>query len=133
VKLQAPKRIMTTDFSDDDKALAGKIGGLVNTFNEEIYSALSKKLTIEDNLDQTIKLFNVTLDTNGIPKTKLSFKNTLLGKIQGMQVIRVIGNSYPNSQPFVTFTESGGTINIEHIAGLPSGTEFQLVILLIGQ
>ena len=124
---------MTTDFSDDDKALAGKIGGLVNTFNEEIYSALSKKLTIEDNLDQTIKLFNVTLDTNGIPKTKLSFKNTLLGKIQGMQVIRVIGNSYPNSQPFVTFTESGGTINIEHIAGLPSGTEFQLVILLIGQ
>lgn len=133
MKIQAPKRILTDDFDDDDKSIAGKIGGLINTFNEELYSMSSSNITIADNLDQVIKIMKFEVDSTGKPATDISFQNTLKGKIQGCQVIRAIGNSYPTNQPFISYVESGGVVTINHVSGLPADTEFQLVVLLIGQ
>ena len=133
MKIQAPKRIMTSDFEDDDKAVAGKMASLLNTFLEEMYSLSNKNVTIGDNLDQSVKTISLQVNSSGIPTTSISFQNPLKGKIQGCQVIRVFGNSYPTAQPFVSFTERNGVIEVNHVSGLPANTNFQLVILLIGQ
>ena len=132
MKIQGPKRILTNDFSKDDQEVASKMGGLLNTFNEEIHRAISKNLTIADNLDQEIKIFTAIVDANGVPTTSISFRSNLRSNLSGMQVIRALGNNYPNSQPFISYTQSSGIITVDHIAGLPANTQFQLVVLLIG-
>jgi hypothetical protein len=132
MKIESPSRILTSDFADEDKEVAGKIGGILNNFNEEVYSLTNKNITIADNLDQLIKVISVRVNSSGEPTTTLSFKNTLKGKIQGTQVIRVF-NGLPTSQPFITFTETNGVVTINHITGLNPNTDYQLVILVIGQ
>lgn len=132
MKIQAPKRLLTSDFKDDDKEVASKIGGLINTFLEEVYNLTSKNITIGDNLDQVVKIITVSVNAAGVPTTNISFQNPLKNRVQGFQVLRAIGNSYPTSQPFISYSEKNNVIYVEHISGIPANTEFQLVILMIG-
>lgn len=124
---------MTGDFKDEEKGLVGKIGRIINSFQEEVYNLSSKNITISDNLDQEVKILTATVDSAGNPTTNISFKNNLKNKIQGCQVIRAIGSVYPNGHPFISYSETSGIVTINNIKGLPANTQFQLVILLIGQ
>lgn len=131
MKIQAPKRILTSDFAEDDQRVAGQLAGILNTFLEEVYSAVSGKLTIGDNLNQEIKILKLTV-VSGIPTTNVSFRNPLRSKINGITVKRAIGTAYPNSAPFISFTEADGVVRIDHVTGLPDNTEYQLITLLTG-
>jgi len=131
MKLQAPKKILKDDFAQDDKALSGTLGGILNNFLEELYLLSSKNVTIGDNLNQELKTIKVTV-TSGIPNTKLSFRNNLKGKIQGFKVIRTFGDLSVTSAPFIEFSEVAGVITINKIIGLADSSEYQLVILIIG-
>lgn len=133
MRIQSYKRILTTDFDEDDKTVAGKLGSLLNTFLEEVYTLTSKNITISDNLDQSVKLVTLSVNGSGVPNTPISFQNPLKGRLQGSQVIRAIGGSNVNSQPFLSYTESSGVVTVSRVSGLPADTEFQLVILLIGE
>lgn len=131
MKLQSPKRILSDDFNDDDKEVAGTLGGILNNFNEEVYSLSSKNITIADNLNQEIKTIKTNVDVNSAPNSKLSFQNNLKGKIQGMNVIRSFGNSSVTSAPFIEYVEVSGIVTITKIIGLVQDVDYQLVIHLI--
>lgn len=132
MKIQSPKRIIVEDFDSEDRNTVEKLGFTVNTFNEDVFNAMNKNLTIEDNLNQQIKtLSNIEVDGSGKPITSLAFQNNLKGKIQGTQVIRVLGG-IPTAQPFITFTESNNVVTINNISGLASGTKYTIYVLLFG-
>jgi len=132
MKLQAPKRILNEDFAEDDKAVAGQLGGILNTFNEELYLLSSKNMSITDNFNQEIKSITLTVGATGVPSTDISFKNNLKGKVQGMQIIRTFSNVSVTAAPFIEFSESSGIITIGKVIGLVQDEEYQLVILIIG-
>jgi len=131
MKLQSPKKILKDDFSQDDKEMAGILGGVINNFQEEVYNLSAKNITISDNLNQEIKTLKVTT-VSGIPDSKISFKNNLKGKVQGTNIIRTFGNSSVTSAPFIEFSEVSGIITINKVVGLVDSVEYQLVILIIG-
>jgi len=131
MKIQAPKRISVGDFEEDDRASANVLAGILNNFMEEVYTAISGKLNIADNLNQAIKIIKVKL-TSGVPQTPISFRNPIQGKINGLDVKRAIGNAFPTSGPFITFTESDSIVTINHITGLPDDIEYQLIIHIMG-
>ena len=132
MKLQSPKRIMVEDYQDDDQAMAGTLGGTLNTFNEEVYLLTSGNVTISDNLNQELKTITVTVDSDGKPKTTVDFKNNLSGKLQGISVIRNFGVESVTSAPFIEFSETSSVISISKIIGLVADKEYQLVMHLIG-
>jgi len=131
MKLQSPKRILSEDFSSDDKAVAGTLGGILNTYLEELYTLSSKNITIEDNLNQELKTLKIQVDASGFPKTKTSFQNNLKGKITGMMVIRSFGDVSVTAAPFIEFSESTRIITINKVIGLVADTDYQLVIQII--
>jgi len=132
MKLQAPKRILAEDFSEDDRQVAGQLGGLLNTYNEELYLLSSGNMNIADNLNQEIKILTIQVGADSVPTTTIAFQNNLKGKVQGMNVIRSFGNVSVNSAPFIEFSESANVITIGKVIGLVPSTDYQLVIHIIG-
>jgi len=132
MKLQAPKRILTEDFEEDDRSMAGKLGSIQNTYNEEVYLLSSGNITIGDNINQELKTLKVTVNSSGVPITKIAFQNRLKGKVQGMNVIRTFGKNSVLSAPFIEFAEVSQVINLTKIIGLVADVEYQLVIHIIG-
>jgi hypothetical protein len=130
--VETPKRIMTSDFEEEDKALADRLGGILNSFLEEIHNLTVKNINIQDNLNQFIRSITVTVNSAGVPTTTIGFQNTLKSRASGTQVIRAFGELSVVSQPFISFVESGGNITITQIVGLRPGVVYNLVILVIG-
>jgi hypothetical protein len=130
--IQSPKRILAADFKEDDKDVAGRLGGLLNSYLEELHTLSTKNINIQDNLNQFIKNITVTVNSSGVPTQNIGFQNNLNTRISGTQVIRAFGNSPVISQPFISFVEREGSIIINHIAGLIPNVEYQLVVLVIG-
>lgn len=129
--IQAPKRIIVEDFNSEDRAVAERIANSVNIFMDEVFNSLNKGISVNDNLNQNIKTVKVIVDANGNPIFPIKFPNNLKTKLVGLQVIRSIG-VLVKSTPFVDFTENAGIVTINNIQGLTENTEYQLVILTIG-
>jgi hypothetical protein len=130
--IQSPRRIIVEDFPKEDRAVAERLASSLNIFMDEVYRTLSKNLNITDNLNQDIKIIKVTIaDTLGTLKYPVSFQNNLKTKLAGIHVIRSIGKLV-DSTPFIDFTENSGVVKINNIKGLATDTEYQLVILTIG-
>lgn len=133
MKISSPQRIKGEDFEQEDRKLAEQIGAATNSFGEEIYNALNKNLSIDDNLNQFRKTIKVNVNASGIPSSKLQVRNELKTRITGSTVIRAIFNDNITSHPFMFFIEDNGLIQITKITGLTAGEDFQLVVLFIGQ
>jgi hypothetical protein len=133
MKIQSPKRINAEDFTDDEQVMVEKIAFSVNTFMEEVFTALSQRINITDNLNQAqVTITNVKVDANGDLINSKSFKSNISGNVKGLHVIRTFGTDYVNSSPFIDFTENAGIIKINNIKGLVADTIYKLVILVIG-
>lgn len=130
--VQSPKRIITSDFEDDDKALAERLGNFLNGFIEEIHQMTVKNVNIKDNLNQAIRTITLTVNGSGIPQSSIGFQNPLKTRVSGMQVIRAFGATPPIAQPFISFTEGNGSVAVNHVAGLVANVSYQLVVLVIG-
>lgn len=132
MKIQAPRRIIAEDFPQEDQNAAHQLGGILNNYNEELYSLVSQNITISDNLNQEIKSITVNVNILGNPNNPIKFKNNLKGKIQGMNVIRTFGEQYVIYHPFIDFSESGGIVTINNIKGLVPDMDYTFVIHIIG-
>ena len=131
--ISSPKRINPEDFAEDDKAIAKQIGFVMNSFMEEIVNTLSKRISINDNLNQSVKSIpKVNVDVNGNLNTPKSFKSGISGKTQGLQVIRSFGGSYVTGEPFIDFRDNNGIIKINNIKGLTADIDYTLYVLVIG-
>jgi len=140
MKLPWFKRLYEKDFDEEYQDLVSDLAVTINTSFENIYLALSNRLTFSDNFDSSINEVIVEVDENGKIKSGNSFKiaqksNTTISKVLGLQVINVVNLSnngqYPTGTPFISFRQSESTITLEHITSLPKNTKFKITVLTI--
>ena len=139
MKLPSQKRINESDFSADDRQLVKKLAGVLNTDIENVYLALSKRISLKDNIDCTLKVIEVVVNASGTPISGSSFQldrsggTQIFNRVIGIDVKRVINldnsNNYPSSCPFISYTQNEGIINIDNITGLTAGVRYQLTLV----
>lgn len=130
------------DFDTKDQALIQKLAFPINTFMQQVISALNKNLDF-NNLNQQINTFTVSVDANGAPTSPIQFTVNLTTKLYGLYVINAVNTSsiirYPIAQPFISYTSNANKVTINNIAGLgiPNGQTnsdiYTLTVLLVGQ
>jgi len=128
-----PKLIKAEDFPKENEELITTLGNVVNSTLEQIFFVLNKGVDFI-NLNQLLTTFTVKVDSNNLPIGKIELKSTLKTKIQGVMCIRVQGNSYPTTNPLISFTysSSSNSIIINHITGLEPNQEYTLTVILVG-
>lgn len=136
-KLPSFKRIIKEDFAAEEQNLISKLGFLVNSAFDSVFSAFDKNITIVDNLNQDLIDVDVTVDASGNPKLPLEIRTRLRSNCKGIQVVRLdnLSNptSLPNTAPFVYFNQGTQTnVNITVIKGLTADVKYRLKLLLIG-
>jgi hypothetical protein len=137
VKLSNYRRMFEQDFSPEDRPLISKLGVSINSSFEELYNALNNKITIRDNISATIGEFTVTVDSEGIPKNKTSFKlenNQTI--VEGLLVINVTGakdsSILPTGGVFVSFVRNENFIIIQNIKGLEPEQLYKIKVIVLG-
>jgi predicted nucleotidyltransferase len=132
------KRLFENDFTDEEKPLVSKLAGSLNQGIENLYLALSKRLTLRDNIQCTIKDIDVIVDSNGKPTTLTTFRldDSLINQnvsILGCQVLNAVNltntSNYVYSCPFISWTQISNGIQINHITGLIPGNKYNLRIV----
>jgi hypothetical protein len=132
-KLATYKRIITSDFEDDDKKLIEQLAFPINDGFNALYFAVDGRLSLRDNLFCTVKDVEITVNANGIPTTTTSFGLDKSGQILGCRVIyaanQVNSAVYPTGQPFISFSQNGTSIIINHISGLQANQRYIIRIV----
>jgi hypothetical protein len=128
-----PQRITPDGFEDDDKAVIEGIGVYYNTFVEQVTNVLNGKIDY-DNLNRKLTTLELTVSSSGLPLQTTRFSSDV--GLVGISVIKVTNLTnlviYPTGNPLISFTASGtGVYTVNHVTGLPSGSEFRLVMELI--
>lgn len=129
------KRIYTNDFEQQYQQLIEQLSYTINTNEDTLFQTLTNNVTLKDNIyGQVIQLL-VQVDASGKPITKTGFVSTLTTNILGTLVLNALANTpnvYPTGGIFVSFTQSGTTITINNITGLPANTQFTLTLATFG-
>lgn len=134
-KLNSYSRIISNDYDTEEQPLVEKLSGQINGAFDPVYSALSNRLTFEENFLCTVREVEVTVATNGIPLTRTSFalNNTL--PVKGTVVLSVTNKTnaaaYPTGAPFLTYSQNGNILYIDHITGLVSANRYLIRILAL--
>lgn len=136
-RLPSYKRIIKEDFSAEEQNLISKLGFLVNSAFDGIYSAFDKSITIADNLNQDLVDIDLTVDASGIPRQPIEIKTKLRNNCKGMLVVRLdnLSNptSLPASAPFIYFEQGSQTnVVIKNVKGLTANVRYRLKVLIIG-
>jgi len=128
------KRVTKEDFSKDDQDLIGKLAFIINSFHEQVRSALSKNIDF-DNLAQEVKTLSFTTGADGQPLNPVSFKSTIANKIKGILVVRTVitsdNTSFPTQVPVISWSQNASLVTITNIGSLQAETRYELTILTI--
>jgi len=133
MKLNNTRQIRAEDFEDDYTQLTSQLGTILNPFMQEVVELSDSRIDFENKVE-TLKSFDITVNSNGIP-TQSSFKlSTDKTNIRGIQVIRAINltnsSSYITSAPFITWNPIGSTfVEVKHITGLLADNKYKLTII----
>jgi len=127
-KLATYKRLTTGDFEEEQQPLIEQLAFPINDGFNELYFAMNGRVDLKNNLFCTVKDVEITVNVSNIPTSTASFTLDKTGKVLGCQVIYAVNQvnsaSYPTSQPFVSFTQNGNTVTINHISGLQAGQRY---------
>lgn len=133
MKLESFRRINIEDYTQEEQDLIQKLASTLNVALDLIYLALSNRLTFADNIDSTTTSFTVKLDADGVPKTGTSFALNVNAGVtptaSGINVINASSTTFPTGAPFISFTQSGATISINHITGLAADVAWTLNVI----
>lgn len=139
MQLPSFKRLYESDFEEEDQELIKLLASSYNVDMENLYLALSKRVSLNDNIQCTIKTVTTAVDSNGIPVDAVSFQVDREGgtqavtKIIGCQVLAAVNatnaTNYPTGTPFISFSQNERIVTIEHIAGLPANDVFDLTVV----
>jgi hypothetical protein len=130
------KRLITTDFEQDDQALVEQLGESLNPGIESLYQALNKRLTISDNFQATEKDVIVNVMTDGTPRTETfvttdftgQVRNVFIGKLENL----TLTGSYPTAAPFLFWVNTPTGIQIVNITSLTPGNNYKLRLVMFG-
>lgn len=134
MKLPSFKRLFTTDFDEEYQDLVNKISASLNDGFENVYNALNRRLTLEQNIACTVRDFPVTVDADGEPLTDTFVKldNTL--PILGTSIIKATNqinpNTYPTGQPFVIGELTNSGWRVLNVSGLQANQPYILKVIL---
>ena len=133
MKVNNVRQIRAEDFEDDYAQLTSQLGTILNSFMQEVAELSDGRIDFENKVE-TIKTFDITVDSNGLPTQSPFRLNTNKSNIRGMHVIRAINItnsiSYPESAPFITWKPIGGTlVEIQHITGLSANNKYKLTVI----
>jgi hypothetical protein len=129
------KRILPEDFKKDDRELIGQLAYVFNPVVDQLNTQLDNGLTFEANISIQIKTLTAKVDETGKPVPNVAFKWDLTGRCIGLWCIYAQNtsapNTYPTSQPFLSFTENNGQILINNISGLQPNQNYTLRVLAL--
>lgn len=136
-KLPSFKRLFKSDYPTDQQNLVETLSSSLNIGIESLYEALNKKLTFKDNFLGSTKEVLLEVGISGEPKITTGFSlDGLTTPIEGLMVVRAenLTNSsvYPTSGVFVSYTQSGGSIIINHVTGLQANNKYKLKVIALG-
>lgn len=133
MKLATYKRIITSDFENDDQPLIEQIAFPINDGFNALYFAVGGRLSIRDNLFSTVRDLDITVNSAGVPTTTTNFALDKQGQVIGCQVIyaenQVNSASYPTGQPFINFTQNSTSVIINHITGLQANQRYKIRVV----
>ena len=133
MKLPNFKRLIKSDYAQEFQGLIETVGFSVNNGIEVLYQALNKSVNLKDNISCTVKDLTVELKDDGTPKTQLTFTLDTNNRILGIVVLSANNLTnpkiYPDSTPFISYSQSGKNITINNIKGLQSGQKYSLTIV----
>lgn len=135
-KIQIPKKIRIEDFDEKYQDLIQSIAYCFNPFSDEVYKTLSGNVDYSNLNRQIVTPLDLTLNASGQLINPPNIKYTLTTKLKGITVLNVQNlvnsNTYPLSQPFISWTINGQIITILNISGLQPGSQYRLTLELIG-
>ena len=128
------KRITVEDFAKEDQPLVRKLAFVINSFHEQVRSALTKNIDFT-NLSQELKTLEFTTGDNGQPLNTVNFNSNLNNRIQGIIVVRNIitsnNTSFAEIKPEISWSQNNTIVTINYIGGLLPNTSYSLTILTI--
>ena len=132
-KLTSYRRIITNDFKKEEKEFVEKIASPLNDSFNELYFAVNGRLSIQDNLFCTVKVLDITVDSNGIPTVDTVFGVSKPAPVVGITVISAINqvdsSTYPTGQPFINYTAITAGIMIDHVTGLQANQRYTVRLI----
>lgn len=135
-KLPNFRRIYKEDYPPEIQDIIEKLAVSLNIGLETLYNVLNQKVSLEDNIDSSVRELDVVVDSSGFPVGTASIRIHKTETIRGLSVIKAdnLTNAaiFPTSGAFLTWVQEGNLININHIAGLPEGQQFRLKIVAFG-
>ena len=134
-KLNSYSRIISNDYDGDNQPLIEKLGAQINDGFSPLYSALSNRLTFEDNFLCTVREVEVTVGADGIPLTRTSFSLSNNLPVKGTLVVGLTNKtnaaSYPTASPFVSYSQNANLLFIDNITGLVPNNRYIVKIIAI--
>ncbi len=132
-KLKNFKRIITSDYPKEVQPTIEKLGLSVNDAFNEVYFTLNGRVDLTNNLFCTVRLVDVTLNSDGTPVSRTTFSLNNTQPVIGCQVLQAINQDnssvYPTGAPFISFTQLDQALLINHITGLQANTRYTLRIV----
>lgn len=134
-KLNSYSRIISTDYDSEQQPIVEKLGSQVNDGFSPLYFALSNRLTFADNFLCTEREVEITVGTNGVPlnRTSMALNNNL--PVKAVQVLAISNKTnaagFPTGAPFVSFSQNGNVLFIDHITGLLAANRYIIRVLAL--
>jgi len=137
-KIPAVKSIRIEDISPEAPQWINNLLSPLNSFMENIYSALIKNITFQDNIACMIKDLEFRTLSNYSSSQGfdiININNTLKATAQGLFIMQLYNSSDPYARitnaitPF--WIDDNGIIRIEYITGLADSTNYKGKVLII--
>lgn len=136
MKLSSFRRIITQDYDKQFQSLIENLGSNINDAFNNVYSALNKRLTFNDNIACTVRDVQITVDSGGNPTAVTTFSLDVQNTpVIGVLVLNVqnLENSaiYPTSSPFISYIQLNNIVRINNITGLQPNVLYRIKVLAI--
>lgn len=134
-RIENERRIIKEEFKKEDRDTIDKLAFILNSFMRQVVDTINGKIDF-NNLNQEVKSFSVTVDSNGTPISDLVIKYNLLNKIQGIKCINATNltssSTYVTGTPFLSYTPGEGNVTVNNITGLQANNKYYITLILIG-
>ena len=133
MRLPSQKKILREDLKEAPPWVSGIIDP-VNSFMENVYQALNKNITLDQNIASFIK--ELTYTTNATYPTGMEqvvFMNNLRTRATGLMVMQAYERStyIPAPGPvYVPWVETDGSLNVDTITGLEADKTYLIRLVI---
>lgn len=130
------KRILRTDYEQEFQNMIDRLSGSLNNTIENILQAFNKSISLNENIQCTVKIITLVVDASGNPTNPLTFLMDIPNKPTGVICINSINltnsTSYSSNGITINYNINGRTVIINNITGLVPNNTYQLTIVAFG-